>query len=207
MNFIKWLKTIFVPVTKETATVSPKPVEIPHPAPVVIDGTPTIEHIQEVMAGEFKKVSGHKEKGKNTDGGGTIDTIIFGAGGKPGDAWCALTVTYITKQTCKALGIGYPKGLYSGSSSQAFMNHSDSKYVSQAPQKLWCAFVHTDIPLNGHGHIGFKISEAGSDGTFKTAEGNFGDKIDYFIKQKTYVNKFVDIPQAILDQYKTEKKA
>lgn len=166
----------------------------------------TKEIIKQMLAAEFAKIAGAVEKGSNTDKGGIIDTIITFAGGRIGWAYCALTVTYLILKVCIKLGISYPKGLYRGASSQGFKNSSLSKYVSSNYSE-WCAFVHTNSDDPAHGHIGFGISpELDSKGNFKTAEGNFSNRVDYFVKNKSYVNKYVDIVQAIFDQYQLEHK-
>ena len=113
-------------------------------------------------------------------------------------------VTYITMKVCEKLNISYPKNLYRGASSQQFMHSTNKIYISST-LKPWSAFVHTNPGQTVYGHIGFVYSQVYNKDYFQTAEGNYSQQINYFDKQLSYVNKFVDIPQAILDQYNYEK--
>lgn len=200
-KILEFLKSILSFDVKPAKT---EPTPVKTVVPPITKGTISRKDITLIMADEFSKIAGSKEQGNNTDNGGNIDKVIKTTGGRLGWPYCAMTVTYITMKTCERLGIGYPKGLYRGASSQAFMSETSPKYISKIFSE-WSAFVHSNNPPDGHGHVGLgtKLIDAL---TFKTAEGNFQQQINYFTKTYSYVNKFVDIPQAILDQYNLEHK-
>ena len=117
-----------------------------------------------------------------------------------------MTVCYCVAQTCKKLGISYPKGLYKGASSQSLKNETDKKYIFKTA-KRGRAFVHTNAGDPAHGHTGLDLEDSDSKGLFDTVEGNS----DNMIKQRadrslSYAPVHVDVALAIWDQYKLEKK-
>lgn len=207
-KIINWILNLFKsapkiePVVDKPASVMPsKPIDTPKDS---VNGI-TLEIVQDMVVGELLKYVGAKEKGTNTDKGGIIDTIILSMGGKLGWPWCALTVCYCVTQTCKKLGISYPKGLYKGASSQGLKNESDKKYIFSTPRK-GRAFVHTNPGDNSHGHTGLDLESADSKGLYDTVEGNSDNAIRQRADRSlSYAPIHVDVALAIFDQYKKEK--
>lgn len=203
-KFFGFLKSLF---KKGGVSGGGVPIQTPvvDTKPPVVDGAITIEIIRNLVVGELLQHVGAKEKGTNTDKGGIIDTIILSMGGKLGWAWCAATVCYCARNTCNKLGISYPKGLYKGFSSQALWHETSAKYILNKP-KRGCAFVHTNPGDKAHGHTGLCLEEADSKGTFDTVEGNSNNMIQQRADRSiSYAPVFVDVAQAIFDQYQSEK--
>lgn len=189
------LATTQAPQSKPTQPIAEVPTKVIKPE--VMDRIT----IEQLLAIEAAKLVGAKEIGNNTDSGGRIDKVILTAGGRLGWPYCAMTVTYVVMMVCRGLGISYPKGLYRGASSQGFKNESSIQYLMSKPN-VWCVFVHSNNPPDGHGHTGFVIDPA----TMRTFEGNFQQQINYFHKEVGYAKIYVDVVQAIIDQYNLEHK-
>ena len=167
----------------------------------------TLELINQAILFEAAKYVGAKEKGINTDKGGIIDRIILSMGGKLGHAWCAYFVSYVVSRVCKNLGISYPQGLYKGGSSQAFWHKTAKKYIVKIANRAF-AFVYTYPGQSSHGHIGLCRNKAKLNWSLETIEGNASDAIRMKIQPPHLVKEvscYIDIPQAIFDQYYREK--
>jgi len=174
------------------------PVEVPS-----LSGEMTHNKISDLLIYSGSRYLGAKETGENTDHGGIIDKIIMSMGGKLGHAWCAYFISYIITDVCKTLKISYPEGLYKGGSSQQFWHKSNKKYILYSAKK-GSAFIYTYPGQRAKGHIGLCRSGLFEDGSLLTLEGNAGDKITFKTQPKSLVSQvscYVDVAQAILDQY------
>lgn len=227
MKFWKWLKSLFK--TKKDIPVSEKPIDevviIINPAPIKdAEESGTIEAPEKIVKPDYKnevvtlqfiansliyeasKHVGAKEKGNNTDRGGEIDDIILDEGGKLGWAWCQLFVCDAVMDVCRALGIGYPEGLYRGASTQSCWKKTDKKYISKVFGYAF-SFIYTYPDDKSKGHTGIVIRK-NSDGSLYTIEGNASNMITNKTQPKYLVDElscYVNLPQAILDQYNREK--
>lgn len=211
-KILKFLKSLFAsdkkpviqkPINPEESGVIVDTIAFPEPdyrKPV------TLELINNAILFEAAKHVGAKEKGINTDRGGIIDRIILSVGGKLGHAWCGYFVSYVVDQVCKNLRIKYPKGLYRGGSSQSFWHKTDKKYIVKIANKAF-AFVYTYPGQSSHGHIGLCRAKANLNWSLATIEGNASDAIRMKIQPPHLVKEvscYIDLPQAILDQYNRE---
>lgn len=212
MKFLRWLKNLFTkkenlgPInTPVNAPVEP----LPTPIPEVGLGGITAEIIATMLIDSLIQYVGSKEKGTNTDKGGIIDRIIKTMGGRLGQPWCAYTVSFCVDQVCRKLGISYPARLYKGGSSQDFYFKSAAQYRISEPKK-GAAFIHTNDDDSWTGHTGLVRGgfSSSNDSTFDTVEGNSKNMIQTRTdRDLKYAFKFVDLAQAIFDQYKKEKTA
>lgn len=207
--FIKLLNESSVQDTNPPKVeVPPQVIQFPLPQPIVEQPKPkkeliSLEIIRCLVVGEISRYVGAKEIGTNTDAGGIIDKIILTMGGELGWPWCAATVCYTVLQVCNKLQISYPKTLYRGFSSQAIKTDCDRKYLLTMPV-MGSAFVHTNQPFDGHGHCGICSSDIYGV-NYYTIEGNASNNIETRgDRSLIYSNVFVDISQAIYDQYKLE---
>ncbi len=192
---------------KQPKPQDPKPPEVVNPKPQEPFGphNVTINSIAIMIFEEFKPYFGAKENGSNTDKGGPIDMIIKYMDGKLGWAWCAATVSYGALRACEKLGIPYPKGLYRGFSSQSMWHESAKQYIIYNPpigfDLTGYAFVATNPNDKAHGHTGYCNGIIGKDWMVKTFEGNDGDKLKEDLRDVRRASAFVNVAQAILDQY------
>lgn len=211
MNAIfKWFLSLFKKTPKKQGTeLNPEqsgidqskvkvPVEVPS-----LGGVIDHNKIADLLIYSGARYLGAKETGENTDHGGIIDRIIMSMGGSLGQAWCAYFISYIITDVCKTLKIKYPEGLYKGGSSQSFWHETKLKYILYGPKK-GAAFVYTYPGQRVKGHIGLCRSGLYEDGSLLTLEGNAGDMITFKKQPKNLVSQvscYVDVSQAILDQY------
>lgn len=174
------------------------------PEPNIDPSVLTIGKIQHTQIKTFEEYLGIHETGKNTDHGGEVDKTILSEGGELGHAWCGYMFSRVTWETCKKLGIKkYPKGLYRGGSSQKFWHKSDQKYIRPLPQPGYAA-IGTNPKDKSTGHICMAISALKANNSFDSIGGNESDKVKYNNYQLKQASAFVDVPQAILDQWKLE---
>lgn len=167
----------------------------------------TLQFIANALIYEASKHVGAKEKGKNTDKGGPIDAIIRAIGGKLGDAWCQYFVCDAVQDVCNELGIKYPKGLYRGGSTQSCWRNTNPKYIT-VRFSYGFSFIYTYPDDKSKGHTGISIRK-NSDGSIYTIEGNASNMITNKTQPKYLVDElscYVNLPQAIMDQYLLEKK-
>lgn len=200
-SFLEFLKDFFKFLSAAPEVVAPVPVK------PLID----YDYIAQALEEKFNKLVGIKEQNRNNRHP-IIDEIVESEKGRKGESYCAYTMSYIINQVCADLDLKYPKTLYRGGSSQGFFYKSSGEYTKLTKPKKGLAFIQQTKDDPARGHVGYCTGPINSNGFWSTVEGN----TDNMIKKRfdrsfsgTTTKKhlgFVDLAQAILDQYKEKNK-
>lgn len=198
-KFFSFLKKLFKGSNK--TSVDDKPVHMPAPTiPVGVGTKVNKESVGAAIVLCFNKYEGAKEiNGGNTDHGGRIDYIIKSEGGSPGQQYCAYTFCRVIDDVLIHFGIkSWPVGVPKSPWVPDYPKKTFKKYILSSPY-LGCAF----IAFNSH-HIGFCEGNIMANGMVKTMEGNDDNEVKRDLRDHKLALCYIDIVQAIIDQYEKE---
>ena len=201
MKLTEWLNSLF-----KTKPVKPAPVPTVV-EPVAYKRILEKQVVVDMLKAEFVKLLGIKELSPNRSK--TIDIIVDEFHGQHGEPYCAYTCSHVILQVCNKLEIDYPKSVYRGGSSQGFLKESSAQYVHHYPA-AGMLMIQTNRDNSTLGHVGLCTSSLLPNGTFETIEANTDNQIKTRADRTMSgpltkkVSGFVDVAQAIVDQWEAE---